>query len=130
MIRKLTGIAVGIAVAILVMMVAEAIGFRLFGIELGPDGAAPPTAHLPAGVNLAVLLGWFLGGLLGGYVAILMSRVDWSAWPIAGVIWLAVILRFALSAAPLWMIVGGILAPPLAGWLAQRLPRSRRRAAA
>lgn len=128
MIRKLAGIAVGIAVAIVVMIVAEAIGYRLFGLELGADGAAPVGAAVPDAVQVAVLTGWFLAGLAGGYTAILISRFDRTAWPVAGVIWLAVILRFALGGGPVWMMVGGVVAPPLAGWLAQRLPIGRRRA--
>jgi hypothetical protein len=125
MIRKLGGIAVGMAVALLIMIATEALGHRLFGAGLGPDGGAPPTEALPAEVQAAVLFGWFLASLIGGYAAVWISRVSATAWAVGGLILLAVAFRFMLAPAPQWMIVGGILAAPFGSWLAQQLPRGK-----
>ena len=125
MIQKLGGIAAGIAVAIIIMIATEAVGHRLFGSGLAPDGGAPPTVDLPAEVQASVLLGWFLAALLGGYTAVWISRVGATSWAVAGVILLAVAFRFVIAPAPSWMIIGGLVAAPLAGWLAQQIPRRR-----
>lgn len=130
MVRNLGGIAVGLLVAIVIIMAAEAIGHRLFAGGLAPDGGAPPAMALPPEVNASVLAGWFLGALAGGYAAILVSRIKSMAWAVAMVILLAVGFRFAIADAPAWMIAGGLVAPPLAAWIAQRLPVRRRSAAA
>ena len=126
MIRKLGGIAAGIAIAIAIIMTVDAIGHRLFGIGLGPDGAAPATAVFPTGVLVSSLFGWFLGTLAGGYAAITVSRSGWTAWAVAGAILIAVVANFASEPHPAWMIFGGIVAPSLAGWIAQLLPRAHR----
>ena len=124
MIRKLGGIAAGIAIAIAIMMIAEVIGHALFDVPIAADGASPASVQaLPAEVQLSVLLGWFLGALIGGYASIAVSRFGWTAWAVAAVVLLAVLTYFLLSPMPGWMIAGGIIAPPLGGWLAQLLPR-------
>ena len=126
MIRKLGGVALGIAIAVVVMMVAEAIGYRMFGFEMGPDQALPvPDTALPMGVQIAVVAGWFFGTLAGAYAAIWLSRTPWTAWAVAAAIIFGVILRLILSSTPLLMTAGGIAGPLIAAWLAQLLPSRR-----
>ena len=128
MIRKLGGIAVGIAIAVVTMMIAEAVGYRLFGFRLGPDESLTvPDTALPRGVQLTVVAGWFVGTFVGAYAAWWVSRKRWTAWAVAAAILLAVAIRVMLSATPALMIAGGILGPLIAAAVAQRLPGRRGR---
>ena len=124
MIRKLGGIAVGIAVAVAVMMLAESSGYRLFGLDSAAETAGSDAA-LPPGLQLFVVAGWFLGALAGSYAADWVSRAGWTGWIVAAVIALGVVLRAALSITPTWMLAAGVIAPLLAALLAQRLPGRR-----
>ena len=122
MIHKLGGIALGLAIAIAIMIFAEAIGYGLFGIGVGPDGEVP-AGPPPTGVQISILLGWFLAALAGSYAAMWLSRATWTAWVIAVVIVLAVIFRFALAPGPLWTMIAGAIAPLAGAWIAKQLPR-------
>lgn len=124
MIRKLGGIAVGTAIAILIMMMAEAAGHRLFDLPIGPDGeTVVAVERLPVGVQLSVGAGWFLGPLIGGYASTCMSRFGWTAWAVAGIIAFTILVYVILAPLPLWMTAGGAAAALLGGWLAQLPPR-------
>lgn len=124
--RTLAGIAIGIGIALLTMIAAEAIGNRLFGIALAPDQAMPvPDTALAPGVQASIVAGWFLGTLLGAYAAVLVSRRRFTAWLVAGAILVGIVARIALSATPLLMIAGGIAAPLLGALLAQMLGKRR-----
>lgn len=126
MIRTLGGIAGGIAVAILVMMIVEAIGVRLYppaaaidpaaDIELSQPDAPPGTA---LGTLMVPVIGWFLGPLAGGMIAVWLSGRRWTAFLVAAAVLIGAMLQFMLSTHPWWMIAG-LIAPLVAALLAQQ----------
>ena len=130
MIRTLAGAAAGIAFAIIVMMLVEALGNSLFpppSIDLNnPD--AP--AVLPVANPLFPILGWFVATLIGGWLAIQISSREWTAWLVAASVLVGALLDFSLGRHAVWVMVAGVIAPPLGAWLAQRLPRWTRRVTA
>jgi predicted acyltransferase len=72
---------------------------------------------------LVVLVGWILAPFAGGLVA---SRVAARsrrqyAWVIAGVLLAATLANLRAVPHPAWMVVGGLIGVPAAGWLAARL---------
>lgn len=121
MIRTLGGIAAGLAAAIVLMMVTEAIGHRVAPapgwIDL-PGGAEEPS--MPVLSLLFPLLGWFLGALVGGWIAIRLSDRAWTAWAVAAIVLVAAIFNFVLLPFPAWVIVAGLGLPALGAWLAQK----------
>ena len=126
MIRTLAGIAGGIAVAIVLMVVIEAIGNRIFPpVALGA-AQADPSALLPFEALIFPLIGWFVGPLAGGLLAVWSSRRRWTSWPVAAAVLVGAILRFALAKHPVWAIAAGIAAPLAAAWIAQYGPRRGR----
>ena len=117
--RTLAGTAVGIGIAVLIMIIAEAIGNRMFGLALDPDQALPLTdASLPPGAQLSVVAGWFAGTFLGALAALWISRVAWTAWAVAGAILVGIVARILLSSTPPLMIAGGLAGPLLGAFLA------------
>lgn len=130
MIRTLAGVAAGIAVAIILMMVTEALGNALFpppSVDLNNPDA--PSA-LPFANQLFPILGWFVSSLAGGWLAIQVSSRQWSAWLVAASVLVGEVLDFSLGRHALWVMAAGVLVPPLAAWLAQKLPRWSRRTSA
>ena len=130
MIRTLAGVAIGIAVAIILIMVTEALGNALFpppALDLNnPD---VPSA-LPFANQLFPILGWFLASLVGGWLAVQVSTREWSAWLVAASVLVGELLDFSLGRHAVWVMVVGVIAPLLAGWLAQKLPGWRVRTTA
>lgn len=122
MIRTLGGIVAGMAAAITLIMVTEAIGNQIAPapaqLEFTDITRTPP---LPLMTLLFPILGWFLGALVGGFIAIKVSDRPWTAWVIAGAVLVATGFNFILMAFPPWVIVAGLIVPVLGGWLAQRI---------
>ena len=126
MIRTLAGAATGVAVAIVLMMLLEALGNQLFpppSIDLQDPDA--PSA-LPFANQLVPVLGWFLASLAGGWLAIRMSQRDWASWIVAGSVLVGEVADFLLGRHSLWVMLVGVLAPPAAAWIAQKLPGRKR----
>lgn len=122
MIRTLSGAALGIGIAVITMMIAEAIGNQLFGLPLAPDQALPVAdGTLPTGLQAAVVIGWLLGTLLGATAAVWVSRVRITAWIVAAVILIGVAVRVLMLATPPLMIAAGLVLPIAAAWIAQRI---------
>lgn len=122
MIRILGGIVAGMAAAITLMMVTEAIGNQIAPapdrLDLENLAETPP---LPLLTLLFPIFGWFLGALIGGFLAIKVSDRPWTAWAIAGVVLVATVFNFVLMHYPTWVMVAGLIMPILGGWLAQRI---------
>ncbi len=129
MIRSLAGLAAGLAVAIITIVAIEAIGNRLSPPPAGYDMTAWSAETLPFETLIWPVIGWFLGALGGSLVARRVSAERWAGWAIAACVLAATLLNLALITHPVWMIVAGVVAPVLGGWIAQRLPTGRRSAA-
>jgi hypothetical protein len=123
MIRTLAGVAAGIALAIVLMMIVEAAGNALFpppALDLNnPDS----PAVLPFVNQFFPILGWFLAALSGGWLAIQISAQPWTSWLVAASVLVGEILDFTLGRHALWVMIVGVLAPLLGAWIAQKLPR-------
>ncbi len=130
MIRILAGLAAGLAVAIVTVMAVEGIGNQLYPPPAGYDMTSGSAETLPVTTLVWPVIGWFLGAMAGSWVAVRVSGERWTGWAIAACVLAATILNLALITHPLWMIVAGVIAPMLGGWVGQLLPKGRRSAAA
>lgn len=114
MVRKLGGLVLGVALALVLMMAIEAIGNRVVPLaEARPDDSLPFQSLLP------VVIGWFVGTFAGGYVAVWVGRDRWLAWAVAFAIMVGEVIAFVLTPYPAWMIVAGLVLPLLGAWAAR-----------
>lgn len=124
MIKTLGGIVAGMAAAITIIIVMEGIGNQIAPpparLDLTDLSETPPMPFL---TSLFPVLGWFLGTLAGGFIAVRVSGQRWTAWAVAGAVLAATAVNFVLIAYPIWVIVVGVVVAPLGGWLAQRFSR-------
>ena len=125
MIRTLAGLATGLAVAIITVMAVEGIGNQLYPPPAGYDLTSGSAETLPFETLVWPVIGWFLGAMAGGWVAVRVSGEHWTAWAIAACVLAATILNLAMITHPVWMIVAGVIAPVLGGWVGQMLPKGR-----
>jgi len=122
MIRTLAGVAAGIAVAIVLMMLVEALGNALFpppALDLNNPNA---PAVLPFMNQVFPILGWLLASVAGGWLAIQTSARVWTSWLVAASVLVGEILDFALGHHAAWVMIVGVVAPILGAWVAQKLP--------
>ena len=126
MIRALAGLAAGLAVAIMTVMATEGIGNQLYPPPAGYDMTSGSAETLPFETLVWPVIGWFLGAAAGAWVAVRVSGLRWPGWAIAACVLAATILNLALITHPIWVIVAGVIAPLLGGWLGQLLPHGRR----
>lgn len=119
--RTLAGAAVGIAIAIALMMLVEGIGNRVFPpprVDLNNPNA--PLA-MPLPNQLFPLVGWFLAALAGGWLAIRISGRAWTCWFVAAAVIAGQLLSYLLGRHETWLMAAGVVAPLAAAWLAQTL---------
>lgn len=128
MVRTLAGLAAGLAAAIAIIMSVEGVGNQLFPPPQGYDMASGSALTLPVRTLIFPVVGWFVGALVGAWLAIRMSGESWTGWAIGAFVLAATIFNFALITHPLWMMVAGAIAAPLGGWIAQRIAARARRA--
>lgn len=72
------------------------------------------------GAKIAVLIAWFFGSLVAGITALKISGGNkMMGWiPVAALLLFGIATLFMFPH-PVWMIIGAIFLPMLAGWLAQ-----------
>ena len=126
MIQRLGGLAAGLAVALVTIVLVEFVGNQMFPPPRGYDMSAGSALALPVATLIWPVIGWFLGALAGAWVALRVSGEQWTGWAIAALVLAATMLNFVLVTHPLWMMIAGVLAPLLGGLLGQLLPRGRR----
>ncbi len=128
-VRIAGGSIVGALVAVLTVFVWEVIGHTIFEVPAGLDPSKPEEARayveaLPLAAKAWLVAGWLIAALAGGLVARALTGKKWPAWFVAAVILAATVANFfMLPFHPWWMILGGILAPLLAGMAVGGMPR-------
>ena len=130
MIRNLAGLAAGLAIALVTIILVEFIGNQLFPPPRGYDMSQGSAVSLPVETLVWPVVGWLLGALGGSWAAVWLSAQRWTGWAIAALVLAATIFNFALVTHPLWMMAAGAVAPLLGGWAGQQLAARRSRAGA
>ena len=131
MVRNIAGVVAGLIVAVLTVMVVQAIGHQLYpypaDVDLrDPEQIAAVFPTIPVAAKLFVVAAWFGGALLGGIVAKLITGRNWAAWTIAVLIAVAGVMNLFIIPHPVWMQIAAVAAPLLGGLIATHFERARR----
>ena len=128
MIRSVLAVVAGIFVAVIVVVVVEAIGHAVYpppsDIKLGDSEALQAIiAKLPVGAIAFVLVAWGLGSLAGGFIAATIAgRAQATHALIVGGIQMAFgILTMVIIPHPLWFVIASFAIVVPSAWLGARL---------
>ncbi len=118
LLRSIVATIIGIVVAFALIWLAQ-----YAGGELSPEVYDVETGEIliPAGATLALLIGWFIGSLAGGWLAMRASGNSGPGWIVAGAVIGAGIYRAVTLGDSWWMMVLGVVIPLTAAWTAQRI---------
>ena len=123
--RTLSGIAAGVAAAVVLIVAVEAIGNQLFPPPKGYDMKLGDALSLPPETLIWPVIAWFTGALAGAWLATSISRKPWAGLAIAALVLAATIFNFVLIKHPTWVLIAGLIAPVLGGWLGRQLGSRR-----
>jgi uncharacterized membrane protein YhdT len=120
MVRKIFGTFAGIVVAMLVVGAMDYVSRMVVpGVTSAGDFAEVPTK-----AKMIMALGWFLATLLGGLLAVRITRWATAGWIVAGLILAACLYNgFTIPGVPLWMQIAGVAAPLLAGLIVRAVSK-------
>ena len=131
MLRNILSVFVGVLFGALVVFVIEMAGHVLFppptDIDLkDPAQLRAAMAQIPVGAKLLVVAGWFLGAFAGCALTSVLSR-RWApaVWVVAATMTLFVASTLMAIPHPWWMMIAGLLASPIAGYLAVKATGAR-----
>ena len=122
MVRKIFGAVVGAIVVIVVCLLAggtAAAMFHLAGLQVADSDH--PHAALAAGAIAVFAIGAGLGGLIGGYLAALISRWPMVVWVVAAVGAIDNYLSAEMFANAMTLFLPCLVA--VGAWAGGRLPR-------
>ena len=89
-----------------------------------PAQLATMMDQIPVGAKLMVLLAWFIGIVIGGSVAMVVSsRRKWTAWTVAVILFSLAALTMVMIPHPVWMMAGAVMATIAGGAMSTRLVR-------
>jgi len=123
------GLIAGLGAMALSVFLVEGLGHILWpppeGVDLkDPEQLKAIISTIPFGAKLFVMIGWAVGALVGGLVAVRISRKRWTAWVIsAAMLGLTAITLFMIPH-PVWMIAGAIAIPICAALITSRTAQS------
>ncbi|QPQ54236.1 hypothetical protein IC614_07640 [Allosphingosinicella flava] len=126
---KIAGAVVaGVIIAFLCIFGLEAVSHSLFPLPAGIDVSDPAQLagmmdKIPTGAKVAVVAGWFVGALAGAWVACRIAGRALAGWIVAILVAVSGVATMLMIPHPAWMWAAGILLPPLAAYIAQRLAR-------
>jgi MFS family permease len=117
--RRTIGVVAGVVSALLIVGVVQAIGHRLFPLPARLDtnniDDVRQMIGLMSGSALSfVLLAYFLGSFIGGWVGLRIAQWRVAPWIVSLVILAGAIWSLVMIPHPLWVMVGCLVLPPLA----------------
>ena len=126
MVRIIGGIVAGAAAAVATIMIVEMLGHMIFPLPddlalRDPEVVAGPSPAMPVAAKLIVVLAWFGGALVGGYVAKRICDRWWAAWAVAALVAVAGVVNVMMIPHPAWMQIAAVVAPLVGGLLAGHL---------
>jgi hypothetical protein len=128
MLRLITSVVGGLLFAFAIVFAADA-AFHAFSPALthasdpsDPEAMRLYVANQPAGVLIALLLGWSVAVFTGSAIASRFGgRRELPGWLVTGLFLLATLFNFTMVQHPTWMASAGIAGILLAGWSGARL---------
>lgn len=125
--RKLLGVVAGIVVLGFTVWLVELIAHGIWPPPAGTDFSDPQALAqlmetIPLGAKIAVVVGWFLGAVSGGWTGRWIARWNPAAWIVAAIGAALGVIPLLMIPHPLWMQVSAVVAPALGAWIATRLP--------
>ncbi|MBT8401714.1 MAG: hypothetical protein KJO98_14645 [Rhodothermia bacterium] len=130
--RSILAVVAGLIVGGLIVAGVEYIGHLIYpppeGLDLtDPEAIREFASAAPTSARLAVLLAWFLGPLGGAWVAArLAKRSPMTHALVVGAFFLiGDVVNLVTIPSPVWMWIGGLVAPPLAAYVAGRAVASK-----
>ena len=126
--RVIAGVIAGLGVAMAAIWCIEMVNHLIHPVPADVRMSDPARLErfvlgLPIGAQLFVAGGWFVGALIGGWVAGAISRRGWAVWLIAILVAIAGIANLLYVAHPLLLQIAAIVAPLLGGLAAAALLR-------
>ena len=128
--RIVLGVIAGVVVGFLCIWGIEQLGHLVYPPPPGtdfndPEQAAQYMATAPTAALALVAAGWFVGALVGAWVACAVAKRALAGWIVALLVLAAcIVILTLLPGHPGWMWAAGILLPLIGGWLAQRLAKT------
>ncbi len=125
--KRIFGVIVGVAIAFLLVAVADWIGATMFPSDyaesVDPYMAESYVANLPFAAKLIVAGGWLIAPLGGAWLALRIA--DWrpGGWIVVALFLAAGLMNQFTLPHPLWMQISAVILPLIGGWLAQRFHR-------
>lgn len=130
MLGKIGGFIIGILAGLGAMVAIAYVGGNFFPAPpAGPgdlaEQAASALAAAPFGFKLVIVLCWFVGALIGAWLAKLISGSGGTAWAVTLILTLLILANIFVAAFPTWMAIAAVAAPLVGGTIGNGLVRAR-----
>lgn len=115
MIKRILSIVLGLVTAVVVIMLVEGIGHKMFPVSPidmnNPEALKTFMENLPTGAIAMVLVAWAIGSFAGGVIASLIDKVNAfrNSVVIGVVILILSIINLITIPSPIWMWAGAII---------------------
>ena len=131
-IKDILAIMAGVFLGALTVMAIQMAGHHFYPLpdNIDPESVESITANMAdisIGAMLFILLAWFLGAFTGALLAIKAApiRKKMAGGLVGFIQWLMAVQTLNMLPHPMWMTVAGILAAPLATFIAFMLVGSQ-----
>ncbi len=136
--RNVVAVLLGTMVAFGLVSIGDAIAGSMFALPAGIDPNDRPAvtaaleaaiANAPLSAMLAIVAGYFVAALGGGFIArkIASTTTVWPSIAVGLMVLAGTIANFAMITHPMVMVVLGVLAPLPGAWLGARIAGTAKR---